>query len=149
MTAARDYDPSDPVVRRDPHPYYAALRREAPVFRIPSSGLLAISRYEDVLTVLRQTPRFSSEAMETAVNRPNAYAPTEAGTPAAASRTVSIIGMDPPEHTRLRDIVNRGFTPGRIAILEPRIREIARDLAARLPRGETYDWSSRSPCPFP
>jgi len=131
------YDPLDPVVRQDPYPYYARLRREAPVYQVPGGGLWAISRHEDVLAVLRSPERFSSAAMADAVRRPVDLAPEgdRAGAPGVGA--AAIIGSDPPAHTRLRSIVSRVFTPRRIATLEPRVRDIARQLLARfIPRGE-------------
>ncbi|HXJ36285.1 MAG TPA: cytochrome P450 [Candidatus Eisenbacteria bacterium] len=125
------YDPLDPIVRQDPYPYYAALRREAPVHQVPGLGIWAVSRHADVLAVLRDHERFSSAAMAAVVRRPAAYAPAGNQEGAPDPMAAAIIGADPPAHTRLRTIVSRAFTPRRIAELEPRIREIARGLVAR------------------
>ena len=57
--SALEYNPLDPRVRNDPYPYYAALRRDAPVYRVPGLGLWAVSRHEDVLTILRRPDLFS------------------------------------------------------------------------------------------
>src|SRR5262249_52774614 len=68
---------------------------------------------------------------------PAAWPPADSAGDAPDPAAMSIIGADPPAHTRLRSIVSRAFTPRRIADLEPRVREIARDLLARfVPRGE-------------
>ena len=125
-----DYDPLDPVVSHDPYPYYAVLRREAPVYRVPAHGFYAVSRYEHVLTVLREHERFSSAAMRAAVTRPAQYMESQPEAAEDAPVAVSIVGTDGAEHTRLRQVVSRGFTPGRIAALEPRIRELAERLVA-------------------
>ena len=131
------YDPLDPVQREDPYPSYAALRREAPVYQVPSLGVLAVSRHADVVAVLRSPELFSSAAMAAAVRKPADLAPGVGQGEAPDPTAMSIIGADPPGHTRLRSIVSRAFTPRRIADLEPRVREIARDLLARfVPRGE-------------
>ena len=130
MTAL-EYNPLDPRVRNDPYPYYAALRRDAPVYRVPGLGLWAVSRHEDVLTILRRPDLFSQAAMGAAVRRGADFAPAERQHEAPDPNAASVIGSDPPEHTRLRNIVNRGFTPRRIAALEGRVREIASRLAER------------------
>lgn len=87
-----------------------------------SRTIYAISRHADVLAALRDPETFSSILMGGADTRPmNAdgdIAPTSG----------SLIGLDPPEHGRHRGIVNRGFTPRRIAELEPRIRKITDEL---------------------
>jgi len=136
--AAAIYDPLDPLTREDPYPSYAALRREAPVYQVPSlGGVWAISRHADVVAVLHSPERFSSAAMAAAVRKPADLAPADSAGEAPDPAAMSIIGADPPAHTRLRSIVSRAFTPRRIADLEPRVREIARDLLARfVPRGE-------------
>jgi cytochrome P450 len=125
------YDPLDPRVLENPYPYYAHLRRHAPVYRVPAHGFWVVSRYEDVLNVLRRPERFSSAAMAAAVTRPRQFAPDrgEAST-WVQGEDVSIVGTDGARHTRLRNVVSRGFTPARIAALEPRVRSIARALAA-------------------
>src|SRR2546430_745891 len=130
MTAL-EYNPLDPRVRNDPYPYYAALRRDAPVYRVPGLGVWAVSRHDDVLTILRRPDLFSQAAMGAAVRRGADFAPAERQHEAPDPNAASVIGSDPPEHTRLRNIVNRGFTPRRIAALEGRVREIASRLAER------------------
>jgi cytochrome P450 len=118
-----DYNPLDPDVIDDPYPVYARLRREAPVCRTPL-GFLAVSRYRDVLLALRTPELFSSSAMNDLIEGVKAQAPD-------AERIrggQTLLGTDPPAHTRLRRIVNRAFTPRRVAALEPRVREIAERL---------------------
>lgn len=117
------YNPFDPVVRENPHPTYARLRAEAPVFRVESLGLSAISRYEDVLTILKDPGAFSSRAMRDLF----ASGATVIGDDAELTGE-TMIGTDPPVHTRLRKIVNRAFTPSRVAALEPRIRQVTDQL---------------------
>jgi uncharacterized protein (TIGR02246 family) len=131
------YSPLDPTVRRNPYPYYAALRRDAPVYEVPGMGLWAVARHADVMSVLKRPELFSSAAMAAAAQRPTHFAPAERQPDMPPADASSLIGSDPPLHTRLRSIVNRGFTPRRIAALETRIREIATGLAHRLStRGE-------------
>ena len=81
----------------------------------------AVSRYEDVTEVLRHPEIFSSKAMG-GMEDPEAeqFHPTQG----------SLIGIDPPDHTHHRAIVNRGFTPRRIAAMEPRVRKLANELVS-------------------
>jgi len=145
LTAIR-FDPFSDAHRADPYPAYAELRREAPVYRVEKTGAYAVSRYADVAYVLRNPELFSSSAMQTALMTPMT---TGAGVPgmgvsgADAARlgellqklpipigdvlaSRSLIASDPPTHGPMRNLVNRGFTPRRIAALERRVREIAR-----------------------
>jgi cytochrome P450 len=115
------YDPFDPAVKRDPYPYYAELRRHAPVFEVASRGMWAISRHADISFALRRPDLFSSS-----VNADRAELP--------ASET--LLGSDPPAHTRLRKRVERSFTPRRVRELEARLEALAATLtAAFAPRG--------------
>lgn len=117
------YNPFDPEVRRNPYPTYARLRAEAPLFRSDALGLAVASRYQDVVQVLKDPRDFSSRAMADLL----AGGARQLGDDDPITGE-TLIGTDPPLHTRLRKIVNRAFTPKRIAALEPRIRHVAREL---------------------
>ncbi len=138
-----EYSPLDPEITRNPYPVYAILRREAPVYRTPL-GFLAVSRYADVLAILRDPARFTSAAMGDLVNQVKSVSASE-----EHQGGETLIGTDPPRHTRLRKIVNRAFTPRRIAALEPRIREIARELVAAIPEDRVWDLLPALAVPLP
>ena len=137
-----EYNPFDREVIRDPYPTYARLRREAPVCRTPL-GFAAVSRYEDVLEVLRRPDAFSSSALADLIQGVKALSPEDLG------QGETLLGSDPPVHTRLRKIVNRAFTPRRIASLEPRIRAIAEGLVAGIPGGSVCDLMAALAVPLP
>jgi cytochrome P450 len=121
---AINYNPFLPQVKADPYPYYADLRREAPVHQIEGMGVYAISRYDDVMFALNHPELFSSEGFNnmTINDKP----------------AKMLIFTDPPDHTKMRNLVNRGFTPKIVADLEPRIRQITEELIdAVVERGET------------
>ena len=126
-TATR-YDPLSPQVQADPYPFYASLRRDAPVFYVDSLQGFAVSRYADARRVMHDDATFSSEAMAALVARPAEYAADAELLEAdeIEANAVSIVGTDGDVHRRLRLIVNRGFTPKRVAVLEERVRSIAR-----------------------
>ena len=106
----------------DPFPVYAELRREEPVMFDENIGYFVISRYDDIKAVFGDWEHFSSE---------NAQAPVRpAGEPAkkvmADGGFTAYSGLSarvPPEHTRIRDVATKAFTPRRYKVLEPLIRE--------------------------
>ncbi|WP_344888248.1 cytochrome P450 [Nonomuraea antimicrobica] len=134
------YSPYDPAINDDPYPVYARLRAQAPLYHNPDLGFWALSRHADVSAALADNVLLSSD--HGPLLDPGAWG-------RHARRFLSFVAMDPPEHTRMRAAVSRGFTPRRVAALEPMIRQIvrghieravergtfdfARDLAARLP----------------
>ncbi|WP_406453370.1 cytochrome P450 [Streptomyces sp. NBC_01622] len=100
---------TDPLNRADPYPVLRELALASP--SRPAEGLLLIGRHADCSAVLRH-PAMSSER-ERARLSPNAKGP----------RTRNFLHLDPPDHTRLRRLVAKAFTPRVVAALEPRIRE--------------------------
>jgi cytochrome P450 len=109
------FDPFSYETQEDPFPSYERLRDEAPVWRSPEHGFFAISRHADVLEALRDTELFS--------NRHGMV--LESGFEENADRVFSLLAMDPPRHDRVRALVSRGFTPRRMAALEPYVRALA------------------------
>jgi pimeloyl-[acyl-carrier protein] synthase len=108
----------DPANFEDPYPAYARLRKRMPVWRIPGSqgsGQWIVARYAEVRRVLID-PRCSAQ-------RQRAQGGASLG---GFSR--SMLSSDPPEHTRLRSLVSKAFTPHRIAGLRGRIEEITDEL---------------------
>ncbi|MGH7963107.1 MAG: cytochrome P450, partial [Candidatus Binatia bacterium] len=120
-----DYNPFLPEVQTNPFPYYAYLREHAPVYQIPGVGFWAVSRYEDVFSILKNPRAFSSSIL-TSASTGGDLDPWPPESPA-------MIATDPPDHTRLRKLVNRAFTPRRVASLEQRIRETTRSLLEQIP----------------
>jgi cytochrome P450 len=113
-----EYDPYAYRVHEDPYPIYRALRDQAPAYRNEALGFWALSRHADVLAAFKDVETFSSRhgvSLDRDAFHENARA------------TMSFLAMDPPRHTRMRALVSRGFTPRRVAELEPRIRAIARE----------------------
>lgn len=116
MTAVTpSYDPYDYAIHEDPYPTYAVLREYAPVYRNEEHGFYALSRYADVVAAFRDDLRFSSA---------DGVSLDPAATGPQAARVMSFLAMDEPRHGRMRRLVSRGFTPRRVADLEPRVRAI-------------------------
>ena len=126
--SAADFNMLSPDVRADPYPYYAAMRRESPIHPLaPGAPLYAITRYADVIHILHHPELFSSSALQAALQGGATRLGPNSGALAGHRLLASpmMIATDPPDHGRLRRLVNRGFTPRRIGDLEPRVREIA------------------------
>ena len=114
----------DPGHAADPYPFYAEARRGAPVFFNASANSWFVTRPEDVLTVLRDTERFSSKYLMSPRTPLAPEIVALLGDPDA--RLPTMLTTDPPDHTRLRGLVNKGFSPQRVAAMEPQLRVIAR-----------------------
>lgn len=109
-----------PDVRRNPYPWYDEVRKASPVLPMPQVGRWLLFDYDGVKRALHDHDAFSSVT-----------APPEAKT------SQWLIFMDPPRHAKLRGLIARAFTPRAVAALEPRIRELARELlGAHVARGE-------------
>ena len=120
-----------PEIRANPFPTYAELRRDAPVSQVDPGGMWAVSRYEDIMHVLKNPQRFTSSGMQQAW-RPK-WCPDY---PLADSMLVT----DPPRHGRLRAIMTRAFSATAMSRLEPRVRQLAEDTAAAIPMGRSVDF---------
>jgi cytochrome P450 len=114
---APHYSPYAYETHADPYPTYARLRAEAPVYRNDELDFWALSRHADVSAAFRDTTRLSNA---------NGVSIEPTATGPQAARTMSFLAMDPPRHGLLRALVSRGFTPRRVADLEPHILELTR-----------------------
>jgi cytochrome P450 len=116
------FQPLDPAFRREPWTVYARGRRERPAFEHSGLPLRVVSlfRFADVQAALRDDALFSNSFPVPRVMR------EQLGDDALPPP--SMLGSDGAEHTRLRGLVNKAFTPRIVARLEPRLREVAREL---------------------
>jgi cytochrome P450 len=157
-----DWNPYSSRWRDDPYPKYRELRDRAPVHHSPESDTWTVSRYEDVVAVLRNTEVFSSKTrggqMEAAMNELSLAARLQLfarfvsrmrATPWTMRRSRMLIQEDGAVHLRMRDLVNRGFTPRQIKRLEPRIRELVAGCLAELEKKPQFDLVSELNIPLP
>jgi cytochrome P450 len=107
---------ADPAILPDPYPVLAGLREASP-FAEFDGAFVVVGRHADCSAVLRH-PNASSDRTRSLL----------APTPRRAAARPSFLSLDPPDHTRLRRLVSKAFTPRTIARLEPRIRAITSDL---------------------
>jgi cytochrome P450 len=123
------WDPFDTDIDAEPYEVWRRLRDEAPLYRNERYGFYALSRFDDVDRASRDPSTFSSAhgtVLELMTDEPYPDAP--------------LIFLDPPEHTRLRALVSRAFTPRRVNELEDRIRELCADFLDRQAGGEGFDY---------
>ncbi|MFE5008397.1 cytochrome P450 [Streptomyces sp. NPDC056696] len=122
----------------DPYPAYAWLREHAPVHRTKlPSGVEAwlVTRYADARQALADS-RLSKNPEHHAED---AQGKSKTGIPGerSANLMTHLLNIDPPDHTRLRRLVSKAFTPRRVAAFAPRVQELADDLIDRFaPQGE-------------
>jgi cytochrome P450 len=143
-----DFNPFDPKLRTDPYSVYRALREEVPVFWSDLMQVWVLTRYDDVLGVLRDHARFSSErtrARNPMVQQMESY--RMASGPLGTAPTM--LSLDPPAHTRMRNLVNKAFTPRVVDRNRPRIQTIAEELLDALPDPQQLDVVSDLAVPLP
>jgi cytochrome P450 len=121
-----DFNPFDHSFQSDPYPTYSWLREQAPVYYNPQLDFWALSRFDDVLAAVLDTATFTST---------KGVALEDDGQGAAKS----MIHMDPPDHTRMRKLVSKRFTPRRVAELEDTVRGLAKELASGLDGRTQFD----------
>jgi cytochrome P450 len=160
-----DYDPCRSEWRDDPYPVYRELRDRAPLHFAPETRVWCVSRYDDVLFVLRNPELFSSRAMFTfLMNQGREGRPPLSWkmlrflarlvwkthlNPLEFHTARNLIAEDGDRHAAMRAIVNRGFTPRRIAGWEARARELVADGIAKLRSGEPFDLVEDLAIPLP
>ena len=126
------YNPLSPALRADPYSVYEELRRKDPVHRMRLQDAWVLTDYADVDMVLRDSRRFGN------TGRDFGYIPQ-----------VSMLDLDPPEHTKIRGLVSHGFTPRSVAALEPRIRETVADLLGKVEGRRRFDLIADLAFPLP
>ncbi len=149
-----ELDPFAPAWRDDPYPLYRELRDHAPVHHVESLDAWCVSRFDDVQRVLKDPERFSSRAMFSLLmnNGSDGLDLSWGGirlalrmlfklrmSPWAFARSRILIASDGERHSSMRSIVNRGFTPRRIAGWEARVQELVDECLAPLRAGEPFD----------
>jgi cytochrome P450 len=130
-----EFNPYSRRLHADPYPAYAVLQRDHPAYFNERFGFWVLSRYEDVQAALRDWQTFSSASGITLQ--------------AFTGIKPMIILMDPPRQSELRAVLQRAFTPRRIAALEGRIRAVARGLIEGFRQRGWCDFSLEFGAPYP
>ncbi|MGE4607098.1 MAG: cytochrome P450 [Myxococcota bacterium] len=123
--------------QEDPFPAYERLRRDEPVYQEPRYGAFVLTRHRDVDEALRDHETFRSSA---------GPAPMPSLGPVGLPL---LAATDPPYHDQLRGLVNRAFTPRRIAHTAPRVQSWAVDLVAKIPEDAEFDVVEALSIPLP
>ena len=163
MTNPFEFDPLAPM--DDPYPIYRRLREEAPVHHNAERRIWSVTRYDDVMHVLKTPEVFSSRAMFTMVmagGREKMPTPSLGFVrflwkivtkvrlnPLEFFTARNLIAEDGERHASMRAVVNRGFTPRQIAAWEPRVRALVEQCVAPLRRGEPFDVVADLAVPVP
>ncbi|MBV8054338.1 MAG: cytochrome P450 [Deltaproteobacteria bacterium] len=125
----RDFNPLSPETVENPYAFYCAMREHAPVYQAPGAGFFIVSRYEDAMFVLDHEELFSSRSPDgPGVGRTPETAEIQRIMAEGYPAENTLLTNDPPQHTRFRALVNKAFTPRRVATLEPSTRAIANEL---------------------
>ena len=132
--------------RRDPYPSYARVRETGGLYRSPL-GLLVASRYDDVAALLRD-PRFSSNRRRAAPFRLMRF--MNRGAPDFLNLIDrNLLNVDPPDHTRIRSLVNKAFTPRRVAALRARVEAIGESQLDAVEKSGEFELVSDLAHPLP
>ena len=140
------FDPLSPDQLEDPYPVYAQARRE-PVFYSTKYDVWVVTRYQDLSAVLRDTVRFSSVGSLEAKTEPSAR--VRAVLSEGYVEFLSLVQSDPPDHTRIRNVFNKAFSPQHVAAMEDNVRAIATDLIDGFVRDGEADLVTRFAFPLP
>lgn len=147
MTATFDADATlirvltDPTCIPDPYPLYRELRENAPIFRTEVTGTWVFTRFDDARAMLRD-PRCGSGAAIEGDRRG-----IDGSQRRERSGTLSMLFLNPPDHTRVRGLVARSFTPRRVERLRPEVEEMCDELLDDL--GGEGDFVDRVAFPLP
>ena len=124
-----DFNLFDPDLLQDPHAYYRRLRNEAPVFRDPKTGIIAVSTYELIMEVNRQPLVFSNNfggKMRGAAGEQDAEEAAIMADGIAVANTM--LTADPPTHTRFRTLAMKAFTHKRVEAMGAYVQTVANEL---------------------
>ncbi|MFP6639263.1 MAG: hypothetical protein VCC04_03390, partial [Myxococcota bacterium] len=158
-----EFDPQSPHPPEDPYPIYRRLRDDHPVYWSAEREMYCITRFSDVMAVLKDDECFSSRAMfEVLMAGQRQKGLTWSAlsflarltfkgrvNPLGFRKSRSLVAEDGESHAAMRAVVNRGFTPSRIAAWEPRAREIAAECLSPVREGGEFDVMRDLAVPLP
>jgi cytochrome P450 family 142 subfamily A polypeptide 1 len=124
----------EPDFYLDPHPHFRWMRENAPIYRDEAGGVWGVTLHEDVMSVSKNAEVFCSG--QSSRPEPDSWIP-------------SMINFDDPHHKRRRSLVNRGFTPRRVADHEPKIRRIVHELIDAVADAGSCDFVRDIAAPLP
>lgn len=123
----------------DPYPAYRELRANMPVCWNDVTNFWALLKYEDIRFVSSNPTLFTS-TKGISIPDPQLPNPVQEG---------NLIFTDPPRHRQLRKLINSGFTRRRVAVLEPKIREIVRGILDGIEPDSVHEFAEEIAAPLP
>ena len=148
MAERLEIDFLDPQILRNPHPALAQLRESAPLYHVQHVEMGArpwlVTRYEDAISIL-SNDRLTKDRLRL----PGSGDKRDMMAQAAMSINRHMLTVDPPDHTRLRSLIHKAFTPRMIRELEGRIQEISDTLIDDLLKQEQADLIADFAVPLP
>src|SRR5262245_2260582 len=142
-------DPRDPVFFNDPYPTYHAIRAALPVFIWEEYGHWCFVRHEDVSALLRDR-RFGRQILHVMAREDLGWPDIPPNLkPFYAFEQHSLLEVEPPVHTRLRNLVNRAFLSRQVERLRPRIERLTNELIDRFVEKRETDLIASLATPIP
>ena len=126
------YNPTAARIQQDPYGFYRRMRAKDPVHRSRVVDGWLLTRYRDVDAVLRNHLAFSNRTQQS-----------------LDERLISLIHIDPPDHTRLRGLVSKAFTPAAVANLRHRVEGLVEGLLDEVSGQERFDLIGKFAYPLP
>jgi cytochrome P450 len=140
------FNPLQPGYTEDPYPHFAEMREHEPVHLTLLNQWL-LFRYDDVASILRD-PSMSVSDEKIEVFDEKRLAMFEAAG-AEFERSTSMLNADPPDHTRLRRLVSKAFTPSSIEALRPRVQQLVDAMLDPMAQRGTGDVVTELAFPLP
>ncbi|GIP35053.1 cytochrome P450 [Paenibacillus sp. J2TS4] len=138
------FQPNTPEFFANPHLQYRALRLREPVYAVPDSNSWLVTRYDNVVHILKDG-RFGKRLDSS--GKPKEI--EEDIKPAVELLDLFMLFRDPPDHTRLRGLVSKAFTPRMIDTLVPRIQAVTNELLEELAEREEAELVAQFAFPLP
>lgn len=145
VKSAADYDFTAPEVSSCPYDFYAAAREQSPVHPLPQLGGVLLTRFDDVQQAAREPQHFSSHRPSFGAGDADIEAVMKQGYPSVGA----LVTADPPQHTRIRKLVSRPFTPNNVARHEELVRRVVADLIDDVGDSGEIELMSQFALPFP
>ena len=142
-------DPRDPAFVNDPYAAYRAIGAAAPVFFWEQYGFWCFARHAQVSALLRDR-RFGRQILHVASRRQLGWSEPPAHLqPFLDVESHSLLELEPPEHTRLRNLINRAFVSRQVERLAPRIGELANEMIDQFEGRRCVDLLEHFATPIP
>lgn len=132
------FQPFRPAYLADPYPFLRRLREEEPVHRSRDFDAWVLTRHADALQVFTDEKHFSSDPTTSRGEMGEQVRKTRATAPLGDAPLLG--NSDPPDHTRLRAIVNRAFTPRTVEAFRPDVEAMVNDLLNAIKPGAPFDF---------